>query len=91
MTPTELLDRVIDLYINPFIVILFGLAVLYFIWGVYKYWIGSEGDENRRQGARHILWSIIGIVIMIGVFALMGFISNTLKIPEDQRPDTISL
>lgn len=85
----EFLFRLIDLYINPLIYVIFSLALIYFVWGIYRYWIGNEGAENRLQGARHILWALVGMVIMISVFALMNFIQNSLGVESGDRPVTL--
>lgn len=68
---------------------MFAVAMLYFIWGVYKFWIGSEGADNRLQGANHVLYGLLGMVIMIGVFVIMSFIQNTLGITSDDRPPVL--
>ena len=68
------IDQVI---INPLIGILFGVAMLYFIWGVYKLWIAGSPEEHA-QGAQHVMWSIVGMLIMIGVFTIMHIVLNTI-------------
>lgn len=36
-----------------------------------KYIQNSNSETERQKGAQHILWSIIGIVIMMGVYTIL--------------------
>jgi uncharacterized membrane protein YidH (DUF202 family) len=70
-------DRLI---INPIIYLLFALAIVYFLWGVFEFISNQENEEKKTTGKSHMLWGIVGITIMIGVWAILGFILNTLHI-----------
>lgn len=74
----ETLNRFIDAIVNPVIVVLFALAGLYFIFGVVKYLRNAESPEARENGARHVLWAIIGLAIMGSVWGIMAIIKATL-------------
>lgn len=54
-----------------------GIAVLlYFIWGAID-WITAGGDSGKIEKARNkITQAIIGMVILVGSFAIIGFIST---------------
>jgi uncharacterized membrane protein YidH (DUF202 family) len=71
------LNRVL---INPAIVLLFSLALLFFIAGVVKYLAKSNSDEMRQKGRQHMIWGILGMFIMVAVFAIMRLILSTLGI-----------
>ncbi len=66
--------------INPLILLLFALAVAYFLWGVFEFILNAENDEKKTTGKSHMLWGIIGITIMMGVFAIMNIILSTFNI-----------
>ena len=63
--------------VNPIINLLFAAAVVYFLWGVYKYISGAESPDGREQGSRHIIWGIVGLVIMVSVFAIIRMATGT--------------
>lgn len=54
-----------------------ALAVLlFFIWGAIE-WISAGGDAAKVSKARdRIIQSIIGLVLLVGSFVIVGFISN---------------
>ena len=66
--------------INPLILFLFALALAYFLWGTFEFIANSENDEKKTTGKNHMLWGIIGITIMMGVFGIMNIILRTFNI-----------
>lgn len=70
--------------VNPLIKLLFALAVAFFLWGVFEFILNQENEEKRSTGKQHMLWGIIGITIMMGVFFLMNLILNTFGIKDIQ-------
>ena len=77
----DLYTKFLAVIVNPGVSLLFGAAVLYFVYGVVKYIKESESDEGRREGRNHILWSTIGLFVMISVWGIMRLIANTLGVP----------
>jgi phosphotransferase system glucose/maltose/N-acetylglucosamine-specific IIC component len=75
------------LIINPLIVLLFGLAIAYFLYGVFEFISNQENEEKKTTGKSHMLWGIVGIVIMMGVFTILNMIMKTFNI-EDINPET---
>jgi succinate dehydrogenase/fumarate reductase cytochrome b subunit len=68
------------LIINPLISLLFALAVVYFLYGVLEFFMNQENEEKRSASKSHMLWGIIGITIMLGVWVILGMIINTFGI-----------
>ncbi len=63
--------------INPLITFLFALAVLFFLYGVFEFLMNQDNEEKKTQGKRHMIWGILGMTIMMGVFAIMNMIVRT--------------
>jgi uncharacterized membrane protein len=66
--------------INPLIFLLFALAALYFVIGLFQFVANSSSDEAREKGKRHMMYGVIGIFIMIGVFGIIQLLLNTFGI-----------
>jgi len=56
--------------------ILIILGVVYFIWGVITYFIGSD-EEAKKKGRDRIIYGIIGLVVIIAMWGLVGIITRT--------------
>ena len=66
--------------INPLISLLFALAVAFFLYGVFEFIANQDNEEKRTAGKMHMLWGIIGITIMMGVFMIMRVILDTFDV-----------
>lgn len=66
--------------INPLITFLFALALVYFLYGVLEFFLNQENEEKKTTGKQHMMWGVIGITVMLGVWTLFNIILNTLGI-----------
>jgi hypothetical protein len=66
--------------VDPLIYLLFGLALIYFLWGVLQFIMSADNDEARNTGKRHMIWGIIGMFIMISAWGIIGIITGTFHI-----------
>jgi uncharacterized membrane protein YidH (DUF202 family) len=66
--------------INPLIGLLFAVAVAYFLYGVFEFIVNQENEEKKTSGKSHMLWGIVGLAIMVGVWSILGFVLNTFGI-----------
>lgn len=74
---------------NPLIALMIIVAVAVFIYGIFEYIRGADSEEARKKGQQHILWSIIGLFIMVGVFFIMRVILGSVGIDETEiNPQT---
>ncbi len=85
-------SKINELIINPLIIFLFALAVVYFLYGVFEFISKGENEEAKTKGKSHIIWGIVGIVIMMGVFTILNMIMNTFNIENiDPKEGTVEL
>jgi hypothetical protein len=71
----------INLYVvNPAIEFAFIIATVVFLWGVFQFIAGAGDKDKRQEGKDHILWGIVGFVIMFGVFGIINILANTIDV-----------
>jgi len=70
--------------INPLILFLFALAILFFLWGMLEFILNQQSEEAKTTGKSHMVWGVIGIAIMLGVWTILNIVLNTLNIPKNQ-------
>lgn len=75
----------VNLYIvNPIIVFLFALAIAFFLFGVFQFISNAENEEKKTAGKKHMLWGTIGLTVMLGVWAILSIILNTMNISTSE-------
>lgn len=74
-----------------FVPVLFAIAFIVFLYGVFKKYIWSKGDEAAvEEGHKLILWGIIGFVVMISLWGLVNVVANTFGLNGYYAPQTPS-
>ncbi len=67
--------------LNTVIPILITLGVIYFIWGVISYVVAGD-EEAKTAGRDKMIFGIIGLVVIIGMWGLVGIVSRTFGIGQ---------
>ena len=66
--------------INPIIGLLFTAALFLFLFGAAKLVFQAGEDAKRAEGKQHMLWGMIGMVIMVSVFAIIRVLLFTFEV-----------
>lgn len=71
--------------IQPTIMFLFAVALLVFIWGLVQFLGNPESEEGRAGGKRHMIYGLIGLLIMSSALGILRLTVNTfdLKAPGE--------
>lgn len=65
----------IDTYLVPLI---FTLAFIVFLWGVFQYFIAGGADEEKREkGKKFVAYGLVGFFVMISVWGLVNLLVST--------------
>jgi len=79
MTGYELLGTIQDKILNPIIQLLFAVALIIFLWGIFEFVRDGDSDSGREKGKKHIVWGIIGLTIMASAFGILNVIVEFVK------------
>lgn len=84
MTIGPFLDKVVDLIINPILLLLFALSFLYLVYGIFNFLRQdmNAADKTRAESRDAIMWGIVGMVIMFSVFGLIQVVLGTFGITK---------
>jgi uncharacterized membrane protein YidH (DUF202 family) len=77
----EFIKLVNENIINPLIGLLFALAVVYFLYGLVQFMMNQDNDEKKTTGKSHMIWGVIGITVMLGVYTILNVVLSTFGIP----------
>lgn len=69
---------IIALINNVLVPLVFAIAFVVFIWGVFQYFIAGGADEEKREAGKSLmLWGIIGFFVMASVWGLVNILKGT--------------
>lgn len=74
------INKINQVIINPIIQLLFIVALIYFIWGIFVFVKGSSNEADRETGSRHMFWGIFGMFIMISAYGILNFIIGSVGV-----------
>ena len=74
---TDLVVKIEKALIDPALLLLFMVGLLVFVVGVVQFMLAlSGGGKNLEEGKRHMLWGVIGMIIMASAVGILNFIGN---------------
>lgn len=73
-------------FINGYLVpLVFALAFLLFIWGMFEYFIrGGASDESRESGKKLMLWGVVAFVMMVSIWGIVNVVADGLGFRSTQ-------
>jgi len=87
------MQRVVTYIIDPALLVIFACGFFLFIFGLVEFlWKLNEGGDNK-EGKQHMIWGIVGMLIMISVYGILSLIDNTFHLnfsnPDVSRANNI--
>lgn len=73
------MNKVIEAILNPLIGLLFSVAVVYFLWGLFVFIKEQDNADAQEEGKRHMLWGIVGIFLMFAVYGILEIVVATVE------------
>lgn len=73
-------DNINTIFLFPLINLLLGVAIVVFMWGGFQYVANADNDSARQAGARHLLYGVIGIMVMVSALAILNLAAGTFGI-----------
>lgn len=73
-------------FINSYLVpLVFAVAFLMFIWGMFEYFIrGGASDESRESGKKLMLWGVVAFVMMVSIWGVVNVVADGLGFRSQQ-------
>jgi uncharacterized membrane protein len=81
----ELFEKATQNIVNPIITLFLIGALVLFVFGIFEFIKGADNDEARNKGKQHMIWGIVGLFIMVSVFAIIRVLLDTfgINLPSD--------
>ena len=73
-------------YVDIAVYLIISLAILLFVWNIYKYFIsGSDDVTAKKEAGLYVMWSIIGFFVILSLWGLVNILKNTFNL-DNNRP-----
>ena len=74
----SLSDSIVDLVNTVVVPLVFALAFIVFIWGVFQVFIlGATNEEAKEKGRALMMWGLIGFFVMVSVWGLVRILTGS--------------
>lgn len=74
-------DKINDVILFPLITLMLTVALVVFLYGCFEYIMGSANEAARATGRQHIIWGIVGMLVMISALTILTIAANTFNVP----------
>lgn len=86
----DFLDDISEFINGTLIPLVFAVALLFFIYGMFKYFIlGGDDDGKRKEGRMLMIYAIVGFVAMVSVFGIVNLVAGGLGFSDDENIQNI--
>ena len=77
------LDKINEVILFPLITLMMAIALLVFLYGAFEYVKGASNDGEREKGRRHLLYGIIGMLVMLSAVAILYIAAGTFDLQNE--------
>lgn len=74
------LERINEVILYPLIILLLAVALVVFLYGAFEYVTGLNSPERKAKGQTHLLYGILGMVVMVSAYAILRIAAGTFGI-----------
>lgn len=77
----NLINKFVTFVIDPLMLVLFAAGFMLFMLGMVEFLLSqSKGGEAQKTGKDHMIYGVIGMLIMVSVGGIIAFLANTFGI-----------
>lgn len=76
-----LLAKIKTTILYPLMTLMVAVALLVFLYGAYEFVKDSGSEDGRETGKRHMLYGIIGLLVMLSAFTILQIAARTFGVP----------
>ena len=80
---SDFVSSVNEVILFPLITLLTAIAFLVFIYGCFEYISNANNPAARAVGQSHIMWSIIGMFVMLMAYGILMVAANTFGLVDE--------
>jgi uncharacterized membrane protein YbhN (UPF0104 family) len=76
----SMLAKIESAILFPLMTLMMAVAFFVFLWGAYEFVLNADDDAARSIGKAHMVYGIIGLLVMISAMAILSIAAGTFGI-----------
>ena len=84
-----LIQNILTNIVNPLIILMVGVAIIFFLWGVFEFIRNADSSEERKKGGEHMLYGALGLFIMSTAYGILNLIIEEEVCLHHQHPECL--
>lgn len=81
----NLMDKINEVILFPLIALMMAIALLVFLYGAFEFVAGANNDSAREKGKRHLLYGLIGLLVMLSAVAILEIAAGTFDVDDNEE------
>ncbi len=74
------LFRLNEAILYPLITLMMAIALVIFLYGCFLFLSNAGNESARSKGKQHMMWGIVGMLVMISAYAILNIAAGTFGI-----------
>jgi len=83
----DLIQKFTVYIINPIMLVLFAAGLFLFMYGLVEFLWKLNGGHGEEEGKRHMIWGLVGMLIMFSFGGIINFLGNTFNLDVGGTPN----
>jgi len=81
----DFVGNILDFINGTLVPLIFAVAFLIFLWGIFKYFIlGGDDEDKRKEGRNLMMYGIGGFVVMVSVWGIVNLLAGGLGLQDQE-------
>ncbi len=82
-TTAGFVEKLNQVILFPLIYLMMSVAFLVFLYGLAEYVFGAANETKREAGRSHMMYGIIGLVVMVSAWGLLSVAAGTFGLSDN--------
>ena len=88
---SDTIGRFTTYVINPALILLAAAGFFFFVFGLVEFMLKLSQGGDAKEGKQHMLWGVVGMVIMFSVYGIISLINSTFSLNAFGTPNTSAM
>jgi len=69
--------------------LIFGIALVYFFWGVAQFILKSGEEKAREEGRKKMIWGLVALFVLVSWWGILLFMGSLVGV-DPVNPNTVN-